>query len=266
MERSWRVIATALSFLLFGVGAFLVSLSVLLPLALFCRNRRLRQRLGRVCVGSGFRCLLWFLGVLRVFDFDLDRDGLARLSAARGIIVANHPTLIDVVVLLAHIQQSSCVVKEAVWRNPILAWAVRVAGYIPNGSTEELLRECNAALLAGETLILFPEATRTVPGQPLSLRRGAANIAVRARVTVHVVHLKCEPPLLSKRDPWYRVPEHQPRFAARVGRRLHARSYLRAGESNFVAARRLTSVLHAELTREISFDEGPGERAQAATH
>lgn len=266
MERSWRLIATALSFALFGAGAVIVSLSVLLPLALFCRPTALRQRLGRTCVASGFRALLSILALLRVFKFELDRDGLAQLSADGGLVVANHPTLIDVVVLLAYIEQGNCVVKSAVWRNPILSWAVRLAGYVPNGNAEDLLQACEASLRDGETLILFPEATRTTPGRSPTLRRGAANVALRADAVVHIVHFRCDPPLLSKHDPWYRVPERRPRFAAYVGRRLRARDYLRDGESIALAARRLTNVLQAELTREIPFNENPGTGTQAVTH
>ena len=118
------------------------------------------------------------LALLGVIKLDLDREALARLGGTRAVIVANHPTLLDVTVLLAYVKQASCVVKHSLWRNPFLSVALRAAGYIPSNDPEQLLRDCDAALERGESLIVFPEATRSVPGEPLRLHRGAATIAL----------------------------------------------------------------------------------------
>jgi 1-acyl-sn-glycerol-3-phosphate acyltransferase len=252
-----------LSFAVFGVGALLASA---LFVALLVVPRRVRQRPARALVRASFGSFLWFMATLRVFDFDLDREGLARLgSAGRRVIVANHPTLLDVMVLLAYVKQASCVVKSRVWRNPFLAAAVRAANYVPNGDPEQLLRDSEAALARDEPLIVFPEATRSVPGEPLRLQRGAATIALESDAVVEIVHFRCEPVLLTKGDPWYRVPQRRPCLAVSVGASLRAREYLRGGASRSVAARRLTQALQQEL-RSSPSDARPGAGVETAAH
>jgi 1-acyl-sn-glycerol-3-phosphate acyltransferase len=166
-------------------------------------------------------------------------------------------------VLLALIEQSNCVVKRALWRNPLLTWGVRLAGYIPSGDPEELLAACDAALRRKETVIVFPEATRTRPGEPPRLQRGAANIALHADAAIRLVHFECAPPLLAKGVPWYSIPDTQPCLALRVGGSVRARDFLVAGEPRNAAARRLTLLLQQELSRDISSDESPGAGTQA---
>ena len=260
MERSWRFFATALAFALFGAGAVLLTVLWFVPLALVPRAA-VRRRAARAAIGASYRLVLDFLELAGVVGFDVDRDALARLGSG-GLIVANHPTLLDVLVLLAHVPQACCVVKNALWRNPFVSVAIRAAGYIPNREPEQLLRDCAAALERGEPLIVFPEATRSVPGEPLRLQRGAAAIALASGAVLNVVHFRCEPVLLSKGHPWYRIPDRRPCLAARVGASLRAREFQRSGENRGVAARHLTLALKHELSGGFHLDARAGTRAQ----
>ena len=63
----------------------------------------------------------------------------------------------------------------------------------------------------GETLIVFPEGTRTYSREPLKFMRGAANIAMQAKVPFLPVDIRCEPATL-KKEKWYQVPETPPHF------------------------------------------------------
>jgi 1-acyl-sn-glycerol-3-phosphate acyltransferase len=263
LQRSWRFLGTALAFALFGAGAVLVTVFWFAPLALV-PSAAVRRRAARTAIRASYGLLLDFLELAGVVSFDVDRDGLGRLGNGGRLIVANHPTLLDVLVLLAHVPQACCVVKSALWRNPFVALALRTAGYIPNGNPEQLLRDCAATLERGEPLIVFPEATRSVPGEPLRLQRGAAAIALDSGAVLNVVHFRCEPVLLSKGHPWYRIPDRRPCLAARVGASLRAREFQRSGENRGVAARHLTLALKHELSGGFHLDARAGTRAQTA--
>jgi 1-acyl-sn-glycerol-3-phosphate acyltransferase len=249
----------------FGAGALAATVWFVVLLAL---PRRARQRCARGLNRVLFRSFLRFMALIGVVDLDVDARAIAALGAVGPrVIVANHPTLLDVMVLLAHIEQANCVVKSRVWRNPFLAAAVNAANYIPNESLEQILRDSAAALARGEPLIVFPEATRSVPGEPLKLQRGAATIALHADAVLEVVHFRCEPVLLAKGDAWYRVPERRPCLAARVGASVRARDYFRPDNtSRGVAARRLTEALQHELAKGVPFDARAGAGAQTAAH
>jgi 1-acyl-sn-glycerol-3-phosphate acyltransferase len=266
LGRSSRLAATALAFALFGLAAAVLNVLFFLPVRLLVPAGAPRRRWARAGIRICYRAFLRLLTLLGIVELDLDREGLARLGGAAGVIVANHPTLLDVTVLLAHIEQASCVVKHGLWRNPFLSLAIRAAGYVPNKDPEQLLRDAAAALQRGEPLIVFPEATRSVPGEPLRLHRGAATIALRSDAVLKIVHFRCEPVLLTKGVPWYRVPGRRPCLAARVGASVRAREFQRSGVNRNVAARHLTLALQHELSKEIQLDARAGTRAQTATH
>jgi 1-acyl-sn-glycerol-3-phosphate acyltransferase len=73
------------------------------------------------------------------------------------------------------------------------------------------------ALRAGDTLVMFPEGTRTRPGEPLVFLRGAASVAVQAAAVLTPVYVTAVPTFLPKSQPWYRVPRVRPHLVLRVG-------------------------------------------------
>lgn len=250
LDRWWRLFGTGLSFTVFGVGGILLSVFVFPLMMVLPGSERARHRRVRRVISFAFRKFLHMMEVLRVLDLDLEDPGV--LENERGTVVAaNHPTLIDVVLLLAHIESGNCVVKHALWKNPFLGGVVRAAGYIPNIDQGFVLDECERVLRDGDVLVVFPEGTRTRPNQPLKLKRGAAAIAVRAGAPIRLVHIRCHPPTLAKHEPWYRIPVHRPRFSMRVGTRISTREFLSSSAHHSLAARRLTAVLEERLREDV---------------
>jgi 1-acyl-sn-glycerol-3-phosphate acyltransferase len=124
---------------------------------------------------------------------------------------------------------------------------VQAAGYVSNEDGAGLVDDCIAAVRAGGNLVIFPEGTRTTPGQPLRLQRGAANIAVRGRLNITPVRLTCSPLTLGKGEKWYCVPSRRFHVTVDVQEDLPIARFLdgvdpaTGGEA--VAARRLTDFL-----------------------
>jgi len=252
INRVWRLFGTGLSFAVFGIGALFLVMIVFPLISLFSRNPDSRALRARSVVNRSFRGFLWMMHTLGVFDFDVDPRCRERFSADGGIIVvANHPTLIDVVQLLAEVKHGNCIVKRALWNNPFLGGVVRATNYISNDDSEELLSRCVEVLRKGETLVIFPEATRTIPGQPMQLRRGAARVALTSGVPMQMVHIRCDPSTLSKAEHWYEIPRQRPCLQMRVGDRLDVGAFIKDGEEPSLASRRLTDLLHDKF---MSFD------------
>ena len=213
--RGWRFLVTGFSFALFGLGGVLLGIVAVPLLWLVPGTRVARQHRMRRLVSGAFRAFVAIMHGLRGLDYDL--TGFERLGRPGQLIVANHPSLIDVVFLVAFVPGAGCVVKHALWRNPAMALVVRGAGYVPNHPTEEMIEGAAAALADGQALIMFPEGTRTRPGEPHRFHRGAASVAVRTARCVTPVFISVSPTTLTKHEPWYRIPARRPRFSLRVG-------------------------------------------------
>jgi 1-acyl-sn-glycerol-3-phosphate acyltransferase len=119
-----------------------------------------------------------------------------------------------------------CVVKHQLRRNFFLRGVVSAAGFIRNDlSTEDFLEECTKAFASGYNLLVFPEGTRTIPGEKPKLVRGFANIALLSETNIQIVVIRCEPITLTRDKPWYAVPRTRPCFQVQIGDHWEANSY-----------------------------------------
>jgi 1-acyl-sn-glycerol-3-phosphate acyltransferase len=239
----WRLLVTGASFLAFGIGAVVVGV-VLLPLVRIIPTTRERRRARARAVMSG--ALRLFIGLMnRLGGLSYEFRGRERLGRPGQLILANHPSLIDGVFLLAFVPGAGCVVKAGLWRNPLTRFAVTLAEFIRNDSTADMIAGASDALRDAQPLLFFPEGTRTRPRQPLVFHRSGANIALRAAAIVTPVYIRVEPTTLTKAEPWHRIPLRRPRFTLVVGEDLDLQAY--RGEPLPVASRRLNERLQAQF-------------------
>ena len=174
----WRLIATGLSFALFGLGGLFLRLVVFPLLALFARDPGEHRRRSRLAISRTFHFFVQFMYRSGVLTYRI--EGAERLGKPGQMVIANHPSLIDVVVLISLIPDANCVVKQSLWRNPFTRGPVRAAQYISNSGSMDMLDEAAAALQQGQTLVIFPEGTRTTPGQPPNFSPSSARSPVEA--------------------------------------------------------------------------------------
>ncbi len=223
-RRAWRVIACALALACFGLGGGLFGLFAPPYLFLRVRDPVRRQWHARRAIGGLMRLFVWLTHGLGLIDVRI--HGRDWLQVRGAVIAPNHPTLIDVVLLLAHAPQLDCVIKGALLRNPFTRGAVRAAGYIANAEGPQLVERCAAALRAGSSVLIFPEGTRSVPGERPRLRRGACTIAMRGEGQLVPVLVRCTPPALSKQHRWYDLPAGPLQIDIDVHPPWQMRSYL----------------------------------------
>lgn len=227
LNHLWRIIATGFCFACFGLGGVLLTLFVFPLQKLFIRNIIKQKQMARKTVHYTFKFFIGLMAFTGVFKFDLVQ-AKALANKQGQLVLANHPSLIDVVVLISIIPNADCVVKAHLFKNPFLKGVVKNTGYISNADPEGLLVDCKKSLAAGHNLIIFPEGTRTKTGEPLKLQRGAANIALRclsqnsveigveAKNNISTVIIRVQPTTLTKSEPWYKVPEHKATFTAKL--------------------------------------------------
>ena len=249
VNRIWRWLATGFFFALFGIGGLLLSIIWFNLLRLIIRQPDRVHRMTLNSIRNSFRFFL--SGLRRVGVMDYRFTGDEKFQQDTGcLIVANHPSLLDYVILASRMPRCDCIVKQALLQNPFLSGVIKAAGYLINSGSDALLQACETRLQAGGTLLIFPEGTRSLPEKPMTLQRGAANIALRAGCDVWIVHISCQPPWLTKNGKWYEIPRVKPQFVITVADKVKAEDFLDESDlSPALAARRLTQYLCTELLR-----------------
>lgn len=240
-NRLWRVLATGLSFLAFGLGGLLFGLLVFPALNVGVRDLGRRRRLARKLVQRSFAFHIELMRVLGVLTYEI--RGRERLQRDGLLVLANHPSLIDVVFLISLLPNADCVVKPALARNPFTRGPVRAAGYVHSNEGAGLVEDCIAAVRRGGNLVIFPEGTRSCRDAPPRLRRGAANIAVRGRLDITPVRISCAPMTLGKGEKWYRVPASRFHVVVDVQPDIGIAPFRDGKQGEALAARHLTEYL-----------------------
>lgn len=231
---------------MFGLGGLVIGLVIAPILWIVLRRSTTRERLTRRIIGYGCGAFVRVMRILGVLQYTIDGIDSDRVPT-RCLIVANHPSLIDVVFILAKFPDAVCVVKASHWKNPFTMAAVRAANYIANADPVSLIEESVARLRNDERLILFPEGTRTPPDSAPTFGRGAASIALRARADCLPIRLSCTPTTLTKADRWFDIPRRRVFFRMQILAPIPARRYLGDGQQERFASRALNEHLIKQL-------------------
>lgn len=227
LEHVLRRAGTGLLFATFGVGSlFLATFGF--PFLVVRYRGRARELAAQRLIQRAFATFVAFGTLLRLFE--LRWTGSDALRRGPRLVVANHPTLLDVVFLASRMPQADCIVKAEAWRNPFLRRVVEVAGYVPNSSGPEVVEACVERLRSGRSVIVFPEGTRSPHTGLHRFQRGAAHISMRSGVPMTPVVIRCNPPALKRGQPWWDVPDRKLILSLDVGPPLRAED-LAAGSS-----------------------------------
>lgn len=229
MSRTWGGVLAApaawgllqLQLLALGLISLAFNLGALVLYPLLGRERG--RRAGRAGIAYGYRGYWAFtrlFGLLR-----LELDALAPLAdEPRLVVVANHPSLLDAMLLVARLPRAFCVMKASLLRNPFLGAGARLARYISNDSAHAMVRRAVAELRDGGQLVMFPEGTRTTAPPLNAFHPSFALIAKHARAPIQTVFIDTDSPYLSKGWPLARLPPLPIRFSVRLGERFAPRA------------------------------------------
>ncbi len=215
ISRLWRGAGTALGFFGFALCALIIGWLLAPPIRLVSRDAHAAQRRVRRLVRLACQGLITALRGLGVIHVRIEHS--QRLKIPGRLLLANHPSLIDALFLLASVPDASCIVKGQLADNPVISRVIQAAGYITTGEPRTIVAAARRALAEGHPLLVFPEGTRSLPGQPVQLQRGAAAIALASGAWITPVRIRCTPATLTKGEAWYRVPPSRPYFHIEVG-------------------------------------------------
>jgi 1-acyl-sn-glycerol-3-phosphate acyltransferase len=215
--RAYAYLAMAL-----GLGALALACLLWLPFAALLDPllpQPAGRRLGRRAIAGGFRTYLAFLQAFCACRFEL--DGLERLRGeAPLVVVANHPSLLDAVMILSRLPGAACVIKSSLIDSVLFGAAARMARYIRNSAPLEMVLAARQELRGGAQLLIFPEGTRTRRFPVDRCLPSAGLIAGRSGVPVQALLVDLSSPYLGKDWPLFRPPALPLRCRVRVGRRF----------------------------------------------
>jgi 1-acyl-sn-glycerol-3-phosphate acyltransferase len=109
-----------------------------------------------------------------------------------GIYVANHSSLVDILVLFGVHRPYKCVSKKSNFKLPIIGLFMKLARYVElergnRESVERMMATCEGLLDEGLPILIFPEGTRSPDNHLLPFKTGAFYLAMRTGVPVYPI-------------------------------------------------------------------------------
>jgi 1-acyl-sn-glycerol-3-phosphate acyltransferase len=202
--------------LVFGAGGLIYTaispiLGTLLP-------GPLGNTLGQRVMMGLFRFFIGLLKISRIVHCDLEQ--LDRLRGEPLIITANHPSLIDAVLIVSRLPKVVCIMKAQILDNPFLGGGARLAGYIRADHPMDMMKRAREALAAGRQLLVFPEGTRTNTPPVNAFKGNFALMAKQSGVPVQTVFIHADSAYLCRGWPLFRKPPFPIHYRIVLGQRF----------------------------------------------
>ncbi len=194
--------ALLFNLVLFLSGAVFLSLS--LPALLMPRRFT-------ILVGD-----IWFaflLAALRIIcGISHEIRGLENIPDTPCIIAAKHQSAWDTFAFVTFIKDGAYVIKQELTRIPVYGWLLIKAAMVPVDraagakTLRNMIRTARSRLADGRHIVIFPEGTRTAPGQHRSYHPGVA--ALYSQLAVPVVPVALNSGLFWPRRAFLKRPGH----------------------------------------------------------
>lgn len=179
------------SFLLFPLAVVLWALT-----APFDPQRRLLHR---------FTCFWGSLYTWLNPAWPVTVEGRERFDSERAtVMVANHLSLLDILVLFRTFTHFKWVSKIENFRVPLIGWNMSLNRYIKlrrgdKASVVKMMKACEATLAQGNSIMMFPEGTRSTTGRMRPFKPGAFELALRTRSPIQPILIRGTGDALPKR-------------------------------------------------------------------
>jgi 1-acyl-sn-glycerol-3-phosphate acyltransferase len=121
-------------------------------------------------------------GLRHIAGVRVEVRGLEYRPNGAALVASKHQGMLDIVALLAILPEPCFVLKKELMRLPFFGWfawktkmiAVDRAGHAT--ALRDMARQARDRLAEGRQIIIFPEGTRTAPGEPGQYKPGVAAI------------------------------------------------------------------------------------------
>ncbi len=170
-----------------GAGSLVLAFLVFPLLKIFIHPKDRFKIAAQRFVSATFRFFMSMLKASRISYMTTDaEDQLKNLRSK--VVIANHPSMLDTVVLVALIPNTTVIAGEKYSRG-VFGGVIKACYIINSLDFDELCRRCRESLDLGSNVLIFPEGTRTPRHGHNSFKKGAARIARAAGVNILPVYI-----------------------------------------------------------------------------
>lgn len=238
-------------FIYFALGLLFGFVLLLMNPFILNRNRKIFARRIQFVNHVFFKALTKTLVSMRIIKVSFfQKENTKKLS--RTLIICNHLTYLDVVLLIGMFPHCDCLIKSSLYNNIFWGQAVQAAGYIANKGKQYTLDAMITRIKTGHNVLLFPEGTRRKKTDQLKFNRGFARLIHKTQCDVLPIYMDCSPTFLTKDKLIFHLPFHAPHYKYIFGKIKKTNFTKTCVSSDAIMARRITKYWEGKYKSTLS--------------
>ena len=176
----FRLLGSLFSYLFYFVLSFLILIIALIlkliPIEAFKKKQIIRYL---NCYFSRWTIFMMLMTRKKIIDMPV---GLEKNPA---LIIANHQSHIDIAVALMVSPKAILIPSERVWNSSYTGWLIKLAGFYPTSiGYDVLIEKFRKEIAHGNSIIFFPEGTRTTDNKIKRFHKGAFYVAEQLKIDI----------------------------------------------------------------------------------
>ena len=175
--------------------------------------------------------------------FKLEIKKLSKIE--NKIIVATHPSFIDIVILIALIPHSTCFVKKELAHNPILKNLVNSIFITNEVDLDELKSKSKEMLDMGFNVIIFPSGIRHRRNEFPKIKKGASLVALNSNTNIVPIKFFTDYDFMFINQPFYEVGENRVTFEVEQMPEINVQDFI--SDSEIVSKKKITQQIEKSL-------------------
>lgn len=194
MKKFFRSFLVLIEMIIFALGALKIGLVIFPIVSLFKKGTKRRECFANIVQEA------WQLFILIMVKTNVIKINIkGNLSEINGkIVVASHPSFIDIILLIGSMPKSLCLAKKELLKNPIMRNIVKSLYIVNDIDIDLFIKNSTEALNDGYNIIIFPTGTRTKVGEKIKIHKGAAQIAIASKMDIIPIKITTDYPFLCK--------------------------------------------------------------------
>lgn len=196
-----KIFIIIIEMLIFAIGAIIIG-CVMFPLLSVKYKDIERRKVFSKIIHKSWKFFIWLMDVTGIVKANYDMN---LIKIQNKIIVASHPSLIDIVFLIGLIPNSICLAKKELLNNLFMRNIVKSLYIINDIAPDEFQKSSKQVLDEGYNIIIFPTGTRTLPDEKIKIHKGAAQLAIANNINIVPVKITVDFPFLAKHTSPFRV-------------------------------------------------------------
>jgi len=200
---------------------------------------------------AGVRGVMFFV---RAVGVRVRIVGTERIPSGTCLFIANHTSTVDAPAVVGAIpQRIAILLKQSLFRYPIVGQAFRLAHFIPVDRSKQesaiaSLEKAIEAMRGGQSFLIYPEGTRSPDGRLQEFKKGAVVMAIKAGVPIVPIACSGAHRIMRKRSLEIHPGEILVEFLAPID----------ASQYTFEEREQLNAVVHDALAAGLPPDHRPG--------